>query len=47
MQSLSFHVMDIIETTLMAATTNKECEIKSFCSQPAYFSDNDIKVLLK
>ena len=44
---LSFHVMDIIETTLMAATTNKECEIKSFCSQPAYFSDNDVKFLLK
>ncbi|MDC0625325.1 Gfo/Idh/MocA family oxidoreductase [Alphaproteobacteria bacterium] len=44
---LSFHVLDIIETTLKAATTNKECEIKSFCSQPAYFSDNDVKVLLK
>ena len=44
---LSFHVLDIIETTLKAATTKEECEIKSFCSQPAYFLDNDIKVLLK
>ena len=44
---LSFHVLDIIETTIKASTINEECEIKSFCSQPAYFSDNDVKVLLK
>ena len=44
---LSFHVLDIIETTLEAAATNEECQIKSFCSQPAYFSENDVKFLLK
>jgi hypothetical protein len=44
---LSFHVLDIIETTLKAATTNEECQIKSFCSQPEYFAENDVKFLLK
>ena len=44
---LSFHVLDIIETTIKASTINEECEIKSVCSQPAYFSENDVKVLLK
>ena len=44
---LAFHILDIIETTLNAAVTNEECEIKSTCSQPTYFSDKDVEMLLK
>jgi predicted dehydrogenase len=44
---LAFHILDIIETTLNAAVTNEECEIKSTCSQPTYFSDKDVELLLK
>jgi len=44
---LSLHVLDIIESTILAAESKKEVHLRSTCDQPKPFSDNEIKLLLK
>ena len=44
---LSFHVLDIINTTIDAAKNNKEIEIKSSCTKPDVFLEKEISLLMK
>ena len=44
---LSFHVLDIINTTIDAAKNNKEIEIKSTCTKPEVFLEKEISLLMK
>ena len=44
---LALHVLDIIETTIKSVENKIECEISSTCQQPAPFTENEIKFLLK
>ena len=44
---LSYHVLDIIQSTMKASKTNKKQKIKSTCNKPKYFSQKEIKKLLR
>ena len=44
---LSFHVLDIINTTIDAAKNNKEIEINSSCTKPDVFLEKEISLLMK
>ncbi len=43
---LSLHVLDIIQSTMKAAKTQKSQKIKTTCKMPKYFSEKEIKKLL-
>jgi len=44
---LSLHVLDIIDSTILSAQTSEEKEMRTTCTRPDYFSDEEIKKLLK
>lgn len=44
---LALHVLDIIESTIIASETKKEISLRSTCSQPTPFVDDEIKLLIK
>ena len=44
---LSFHVLDIIQSIMIAAKKRKRINIKSSCSIPRKFSSNEIRKILK
>ena len=44
---LSYHVLDIIQSTMKASKTNKKQKIKSTCKKPKYFSQKEIKKILR
>ena len=44
---LSYHVLDIIQSTMKASKTGKKQKIKSTCNKPNYFSQKEIKKILK
>ena len=44
---LSYHVLDIIQSIMKAAKTNKKQKIKSTCSKPKYFSQKEINKILR
>ena len=44
---LSFHVLDIIQSIMIAAKKRKRIDIKSTCSLPKKFSSNEIRKILK
>ena len=44
---LSYHVLDIIQSTMKASKTGKKQKIKSTCNKPNYFSQKDIKKILR
>ena len=44
---LSYHVLDIIQSTMKASKTGKKQKIKSTCNKPNYFSKKDIKKILR
>ncbi len=44
---LSYHVLDIIQSTMKASKTGKKQKIKSTCDKPNYFSQKDIKKILR
>ena len=43
---LSLHVLDIIESTMRAATSGKPQKIKTKCEKPKSFTEQEIKKLL-
>ena len=44
---LALHVLDIIESTILAAESKKEIKLRSSCEQPKPFTEEEIKILLK
>ena len=44
---LALHVLDMIESTMIAAEEKKEIELRSTCEQPKAFSEEKVKLLLK
>ena len=44
---LALHVLDIIESTIIAAESKKEIKLRSSCEQPKPFTEEEIKILLK
>ena len=44
---LSYHVLDIIQSTMKASKTGKKQKIKSTCNMPNYFSQKEIKKILR
>ena len=44
---LALHVLDIIESTIIAAETKKEIPLRSTCDQPLPFTDEDVRLLIK
>ena len=44
---LSYHVLDIIQSTMKASKTSKKQKIKSTCNKPNYFSQKEIKKILR
>ena len=44
---LSYHVLDIIQSTMKASKTGKKQKIKSTCNKPNYFSQKEIKKILR
>ena len=44
---LSFHVLDIIQSIMIAAKKRKRINIKSSCSIPKKFSSSEIRKILK
>ena len=45
--SLALHVLDIIESILIAAETKKEIPLRSTCDQPLSFSEDQVRLLIK
>ena len=45
--NLALHVLDIIESTIIASETKKEVSLRSTCEQPKPFSEEQIKLLIK
>ena len=44
---LALHVLDIIESTIIASETKKEVSLRSTCEQPKPLSEEQIKLLIK
>ena len=45
--NLALHVLDIIESTIIASETKKEVSLRSTCEQPKPLSEDQIKLLIK
>ena len=45
--NLALHVLDIIESTIIASETKTEINLRSTCNQPIPLTDEEIKLLLK
>ena len=45
--ALALHVLDIIESTIIASETKKEVVLRSTCDQPAPFLEEEVKKLFK
>ena len=45
--NLALHVLDIIESTIIASETKKEVSLRSTCEQPKLLSEEQIKLLIK
>jgi len=45
--NLALHVLDIIESIIIASKTKKEINLRSTCNQPKPFTDNEVKKLIK
>jgi predicted dehydrogenase len=45
--NLALHVLDIIESTIIASETKKEVNLRSTCDQPIPFTEDEIKLLIK
>ncbi|MBT4952216.1 MAG: hypothetical protein HON34_10495 [Pelagibacteraceae bacterium] len=45
--SLALHVLDIIESTIIASETKKEVNLRSTCDQPIPFTEDEVKLLIK
>ena len=45
--NLALHVLDIIESTIIASETKKEVSLRSTCEQPKPLSEEQIKLLIK
>ena len=44
---LALHVLDIIESTIIASETKKEVSLRSTCEQPKPLSEEQVKLLIK
>ena len=44
---LALHVIDIIESTMIAALNKKELKMRTICTKPEPFFDPEIKKILK
>ena len=44
---LSLHVLDIIQTTMMAANSGETLDIKTSCNVPSFFNIEDISAIMK
>mgnify|MGYP001165219730 FL=1 len=44
---LALHVLDLIESTILAAESKKEIQLRSSCEQPKPLIEEEIKILLK
>ena len=44
---LALHVLDLIESTILAAESKKEIQLRSSCEQPTPLIEEEIKILLK
>tara|TARA_B100001113_G_C21064697_1_gene602835 strand:- start:149 stop:1294 length:1146 start_codon:yes stop_codon:yes gene_type:complete len=44
---LALHVLDLIESTILAAGSKKEIQLRSSCEQPKPITEEEIKILLK
>ena len=44
---LALHVLDIIESTIIASDTKKEISLRSSCNQPEPFTEKEVKLLIK
>ena len=44
---LALHVLDLIESTILAAESKKEIQLRSSCEQPKPITEEEIKILLK
>ena len=44
---IALHVLDIIESIIIASETKNEVQLRSTCYQPEPFSEDEIKLLLK
>ena len=45
--NLALHVLDIIESTIIASETKKEVSLRSTCEQPKPLLEEQIKLLIK
>ena len=45
--NLALHVLDIIESTILASETKKEVNLRSTCNQPIPLTEEEVKLLLK
>ena len=45
--NLALHVLDIIESTIIASETKKEINLRSTCKQPIPLTEEEVKLLLK
>ena len=44
---ISVHVLDLIQSTMISAKTNKPIKMSTTCEIPKYFSQKEIKKILK
>ena len=44
---LALHVLDIIESTIIASDTKKEVSLRSSCKKPEPFTEKEVKLLIK
>ena len=44
---ISVHVLDLIQSTMISAKTNKPIKMSTTCKIPKYFSKKEIKKILK
>ena len=45
--NLALHVLDIIESTIIASETKKEINLRSTCNQPIPLTEEEVKLLIK
>ena len=46
-EELALHVLDIIESTIIASETKREISLRSTCNQPNPLNEEEVKLLLK
>ena len=44
---VSVHVLDLIQSTMISAKTNKPIKMRTTCKIPKHFSQKEIKKILK